>query len=137
LIRRLTPWIPAALWAGVLFFLSSRSWGDAPSRIPVDDSVVHFGLYFVFGVLLALGRRLAVEPPSFFRVFIIGLLYALSDEVHQLFVPGRTFDPMDLLADGLGVLIGLGTVHRWTRPDVPRDRRGRSATDDASSRATA
>jgi hypothetical protein len=134
-IRRLTPWIPAILWAGVLFFLSSRSWGDAPSRIPVDDSVVHLGLYFVFGVLLALGRRLAVDPPSLARVFIIGLLYALSDEVHQLFVPGRTFDPMDLLADGLGVLIGLGTVHRWTRPDVSPEWPRRAPTDDASSRA--
>ena len=132
MIQRIAHWIPAALWAGVLFFLSSRSWGDAASRIPVDDSIVHFLLYFVFGVLLALGRRFAVSPPSLLRVFIIGLLYALSDEVHQLFVPGRTFEPADILADGLGLLIGIGAAHLWFRRNVHPGGPAEARTDGAS-----
>ena len=40
-------------------------------------------------------------PPSF------GLLYALSDEIHQIFSPGRFFDVFDLFMDMMGVLIGM------------------------------
>jgi len=42
-------------------------------------------------------------------VLVLGLteLYALSDEIHQLFVPGRTFQLMDLVLDLLGGVIGL------------------------------
>ena len=42
-------------------------------------------------------------------VLVLGLteLYALSDEIHQLYVPGRTFQLMDLALDLLGGVIGL------------------------------
>jgi len=40
-------------------------------------------------------------PPTF------GLLYALSDEIHQIFSPGRFFDVFDLFMDMMGVLLGL------------------------------
>jgi VanZ family protein len=42
-------------------------------------------------------------------VLVLGIseLYALSDEIHQLFVPGRTFQLMDLALDLLGGVIGL------------------------------
>ncbi|MBU4129066.1 VanZ family protein, partial [bacterium] len=32
------------------------------------------------------------------------ILYALSDEIHQFFVPGREFDLWDLVADSLGIV---------------------------------
>jgi len=36
---------------------------------------------------------------------LYSILFALSDEIHQYFVPGRLSDPMDFVADILGVLI--------------------------------
>ena len=38
----------------------------------------------------------------------ICLAYGFSDEIHQLFVPGRAFEISDLAMDGLGSLIGIG-----------------------------
>ena len=111
MIRRLIPWSPAAFWAAFLFFLSSRTWDRAAAVVPIDDKVVHLLLYAVLGGALALGRRLTPDPPAVWRLLIIGLLYALSDEVHQLFVPGRTSDPLDLLADGVGLVLGCAGVH--------------------------
>ena len=35
------------------------------------------------------------------------MLYAVSDEVHQTFVPGRVADPWDLFCDGLGAAVML------------------------------
>ena len=37
---------------------------------------------------------------------IIAVLYGLSDETHQIFVPGRYFDLADLLADACGIYLG-------------------------------
>ncbi len=47
-----------------------------------------------------------------FRGFILSLvfciLYAISDEVHQLFVPGRGAQVSDVLIDSLGAFLGIG-----------------------------
>lgn len=40
----------------------------------------------------------------------VGLLYALSDEWHQMYVPGRSPDLADWLADAVGLLTGIGTT---------------------------
>jgi len=39
--------------------------------------------------------------------FAIAWLYALSDEIHQIFVPARTFQVLDLFVDGLGAALGV------------------------------
>jgi VanZ family protein len=39
-------------------------------------------------------------------MFIITLLYGIFDEVHQIFIPGRYFDLLDLAADTTGVVCG-------------------------------
>ncbi|NIW80004.1 MAG: VanZ family protein, partial [Calditrichae bacterium] len=38
---------------------------------------------------------------------IIGIVYGISDEYHQSFVPGRFADVVDALADTLGIIIGV------------------------------
>jgi len=40
----------------------------------------------------------------------IGALYGMTDELHQMFVPGRQPDIADWIADILGVAIGYGTA---------------------------
>jgi VanZ family protein len=50
---------------------------------------------------------------------VVALVYALSDEFHQAFVPGRHPDPFDLLWDAAGALIGLG-LWAWLRRSAPR-----------------
>lgn len=39
--------------------------------------------------------------------FVIAWLYGLSDEIHQIFVPARTFQVLDLFVDGLGAALGV------------------------------
>ena len=45
----------------------------------------------------------------------IASLYGLSDEYHQLFVPGRTFDVLDIVADVVGSVVGASAVGAWSR----------------------
>lgn len=77
-----------------------------PIFFPEEDKVAHVALYAIFGVTLAWaarGRRTgsgAWVPPG------IGLLFAVSDEWHQTFVPMRDASMGDLAADTLGLLLG-------------------------------
>ena len=105
MIRHLTTWTPALAWAGVLFYLSSRQIHDAPGLV-VPDEVAHLALYAVLGTTLAWARVRAATPPAHWILLACGLLYALSDEFHQSFVPTRTPAVGDLLADAVG--LGLG-----------------------------
>ncbi|MDK2919766.1 MAG: hypothetical protein PWQ37_2499 [Candidatus Petromonas sp.] len=70
----------------------------------------HFGLYFVLSILVT--NALRVSRIIGFKGYILSLmfciLYAISDEVHQLFVPGRGAQVTDVLIDSFGAFIGIG-----------------------------
>ena len=71
---------------------------------------------FMFGVLALLWMRV-MEGRLHAALIALALtvLYALSDEWHQTFVPGRYADPWDLLCDGLGAVLALSLWLRWRR----------------------
>ena len=125
-------WVLVAAWAVVIFAMSAKSGLelDAGTGIvsmakrwlagvlsdlfgqPVDPSPVgHFLEYLVFGALLvnALRHSLAAGKTAFASVGIAAF-YAVTDEFHQMFVPGRACDPADWLVDvtavALAALIG-------------------------------
>lgn len=52
------------------------------------------------------GLRAFLSEKQLFSV-LLAMLYALSDEIHQIFVPGRTFQVIDLVIDFLGILFGV------------------------------
>ena len=50
---------------------------------------------------------------SVLAAVVISTLYGVSDEYHQMFVPGRTFDALDILADALGAVTGATAARAW------------------------
>jgi len=106
-------WLPPLAWACFLFAGSSSSdpsLGWLAGLFPGADKVIHFGLYAVLGALLCravlLGGRPARRSTAIALAAGLGALYGASDELHQLFVTGRSAELLDLLADGLGSLSG-------------------------------
>ena len=101
--RALTLWLPVVLWAAVIFALSSvpslssglGGWDYALRKC------AHTTEYAVLAYLLA--RALGREAPA----FVAGVLYAVSDELHQSFVRGRHASPVDVAIDSVGLVIGL------------------------------
>ena len=75
-------------------------------------SCAHFIEYVILGVLVS--KSFVITKAGIFKIIGLMLLfcftYALSDEAHQLFVPGRAFQLEDLSLDCLGSLTGLGLV---------------------------
>jgi len=77
-----------------------------------DDLLKHAIVYAIFGFLIA---RALFYQKRFWRLkeyclifaLLFGTLYGISDEFHQYFVPGRTADILDVLADCFGIMIGI------------------------------
>lgn len=73
------------------------------------DKVAHMFLYFGLGVFLHMTFR--SSDNSFMRkyaapfAFVVGILYGISDEIHQSYVPGRSSSIYDLFADSLGIFL--------------------------------
>lgn len=103
-------WVPAAAWAVVLFLLSASPDLAGPSWLAVNDKVGHLCLYMVLGASLSYGRSRSVHRPTHALLIAVGALYAASDEWHQAFVPGRTPDWIDWVADCTGVILGYAVA---------------------------
>ena len=111
--QKVLSWLPAILWAGTLFFLSSQS--SLPSiapAVPDFDKVEHFGVYGLLGILVidAVRRSSTLTLPKAVLVAIlITSAYGASDEFHQRFVPNRSCDVWDWTADTIGGILGVAT----------------------------
>ena len=112
----LRPWIPVVLWAAVIFALSSVP--DLGTGLGTWDLVLrklaHAGEFAVLGALLL--RALGAERTA----LALGIAYAVSDEVHQHFVPGRVGSPIDVLIDSVGVAIGVALWRVRPRGEPPQ-----------------
>jgi len=103
--------LPAVVYAAALYWASSKSRLPLPRwGLGFEDKIVHV---LAFGLLAWLVfRALSLPRPIVSRVVAVAALlcfaYALSDEWHQSYVPGRTFDLWDLCADAAGIALVLG-----------------------------
>lgn len=121
------------LWALVIFILSSEGHNASTSRsdaivlylkqtgtsLPTDvltfltRKAAHTITYFIFGILAYNTLRHYKLPTR--RTILIGIAivlgYALSDEFHQLFVPGRSGELRDVLIDTTAGTIGVALAY--------------------------
>ena len=105
--------VATLLYCGAIFALSSQSqppagdWSflDLPGMDKVAHGILYAGLAGVVSVGLWRSNETVRAPVHFWIPVLFALLYGLSDEVHQNYVPERSFDWMDLLADGVGATI--------------------------------
>jgi VanZ family protein len=104
-------WLPVVVWAAVIFAFSSvPSLGtDLGTWDTVLRKLAHLAEYAVLGALLARATRRAGTAVA------LAALYAVTDEVHQLFVEGRHGSPLDVGIDTLGAIAGILAWQRLTR----------------------
>ena len=99
----------AIAWAGLIFYLSSLPSIDTPSLFPGQDKLFHMIAFGVLGFFLMGGMKTTsngYRTRQVWLVVVLVVLYGLLDEFHQYFVPGRTMDIYDALADAAGALLG-------------------------------
>jgi len=104
-------WLPVIVYAAAIFIVSSTSEPlKGVELFPYADKLLHIIEYAIFGFLMvrALCSLKSNKSVMFLRVaaVVIVVLYGLTDEIHQYFVPQRDMDIFDLFSDGLGAFIG-------------------------------
>ncbi len=112
-------WLPALLWALLIFFQSANP--SPPGAGLAPDYLLHFAAFGILGSFLALGFAGGIKglySGSFNRLqavfsVMLALLYGLTDEFHQSFVPGRNPSWTDVAADFLGALVFVTVLLIW------------------------
>lgn len=75
----------------------------------------HFFIYLILGILVDNGLR-SRGRMGYKRIglaIIICTIYAISDEIHQLFIPGRAGQVKDVFIDSMGALAGICLRFKW------------------------
>ena len=141
-------WILIAFWCGMIFFQSSKPATESHKQslfivvavnhwvtalvgkevVVLTDArirmLAHFIEYMIFGILLFNGFSSGKSLRRTFLLFLaVGITWAVSDEIHQFFVPGRTMRLIDVMTDTAGILCGAGLMscrRPWCSPWWPR-----------------
>ena len=108
-------WLPPLAWMGVIFFLSAQP--DLPG-LPgslLDTLLKKSGHFVVYAVLAflwyrALSRGGMADRAVLGLVFAIAVIYGMSDEFHQSFIPGRHPGLSDVLIDAMGAATAIGVI---------------------------
>jgi VanZ family protein len=152
-------WVPVFLWASLIFFFSTERFSSSNTsqiigplvqwllpNVPLEyQNAIHFFFrklahwteYFVLAVLLFrafLGENLtAWDRRSVLWTLGLLLLYAFSDELHQLWVPNRSAHLGDSLLDFFGGTCGVlwKCVHDRDKPSLAARPGGRDEADES------
>lgn len=110
--RRIAPIVVALalLYWGLLFTATHLPGGNSLRLFPGIDKVLHATAYGMLAILLllAISIRVRVGLLATLSVIAICATYGILDELSQQFVPRRTADFYDWIADVTGSLIGCG-----------------------------
>jgi VanZ family protein len=104
-------WLPVLAWAGLVFAFSSVP--DLGTGLGGWDLVLRKIAHAVEFAIL--GTLLARATGTAWLALALGTLYAVSDEVHQAFVPGRVGSAVDVAIDAVGVACGVVFWQRVAR----------------------
>ena len=117
-------WLPLILYCLAIYIQSGR---PSPKSIPdvrFLDKILHFCAYGVLGILFFRAyNTLALKSDKNLLILISiasAILYGISDEIHQYFVPFRQADIMDVIANSIGSICSVCSFHFWkTRQRSP------------------
>lgn len=120
-MKNLSKWLPVFLWAGVIFVLSSISQVKASEFLTWDfiaKKIAHLSEYSILFTLL-----FRATNNNYTGSFLLTMLYAVSDEVHQGFVPGRNAAIYDLGFDFAGA--GIASYLIWKYKQLLKNKRAK------------
>lgn len=109
-------WAPAVAWALTLFLLSAQPQLPHPPAGFTDkhSHAVAYGLLALASLHgLVQGQWRRVDARAATLAVLLAVAYGVSDEWHQSFVPGRSSDLADVLADALGAATAAGLAWAW------------------------
>lgn len=121
------------IWMGVVFWFSAENALESKDtsgfvmqkilsvlNMEIEDkemlegylrTFAHFVLYLLGGLIACILVIVCNVKHKILSTSMFGLLYAIGDEIHQIFVPGRSFEVKDIIVDFSGFLLGVLVVY--------------------------
>jgi len=141
--RSAAAWAVLVAYSALIFFASSGATGPELPSVPGVDKVLHCGAYFVWATLCLIALGVTGWPRSrdlrAIAAILLTIAYGASDEIHQSFVPGRSADGWDLVADASGAVLavlleplGQRLWARWRSPGGAPPETGKKAANSSS-----
>jgi len=123
--KQLKLWLPPIGYALLIFALSSIKSASFPTvGFKLADKFIHLGEYGLFAFILTRFLvQLGWKNPYIWAV-LIASFYGITDEIHQFYVPGRTMEVYDWMADTLGGLAGSQLYRMWAKKFSARPKAG-------------
>lgn len=107
--------IPIIFYALLVIYLSDQS--QIPyiiKQFEIKDKILHFFGYLYFYLLLKVPIYINLRDKKYFTFYkislitiLLSMIFAITDEIHQGFTPGRDADIFDLIADFAGLIIAF------------------------------
>lgn len=100
-------------WAAAIFILSSQAGDALPPLLSGQDKLLHALVFGVLGVLVLGSMKTSSRGYTPGQAWIAVSLvtgYGILDEFHQRYVPGRSAELLDVAADAVGGIIGVGIL---------------------------
>ena len=129
-LQKFLAWLALLVWMGVIFYFSHQS-GDASMQLSdgILDSfkslfqnflnyhtlsyivrkIAHFTEYFILGLLIyhLVKQYRVISKTEIIWMILFCLIYAMSDEFHQVFIGGRSPKVFDVIIDSLGSSLSI------------------------------
>ena len=129
-LQKFLAWLALLVWMGVIFYFSHQS-GDTSMQLSdgILDSfkslfqnflnyhtlsyivrkIAHFTEYFILGLLIyhLVKQYRVISKTEIIWMILFCLIYAMSDEFHQVFIGGRSPKVFDVIIDSLGSSLSI------------------------------
>lgn len=113
--RLISLWFPVLLQMSLIFYFSAQPKGSPVlESFPVPAGVGHligYGLLTFLFYRAFNGGLAGWSVAAARKTFVFALIYAISDEFHQSFVPGREAAVSDVMIDTAGILLALFLIY--------------------------
>ena len=109
--KKLTYWLPVILWMGIIYTLSSYHAVKSNDSYWLDFSFKKFAHMVEYGILWFLNYRALRHTTGWSKNrcrwigILITVMYAVTDEYHQTWVPSREGRPRDVMIDTIGASV--------------------------------
>lgn len=126
-------YLPLVVYWLILFIATSIPVDFIPA-VGVSDKFNHFFAYMVLSVLLYFTfsfqtRSEILKKHPAIMTTLVGSLYGIVDELHQMLIPGRSAELLDWIADFLGTLTGMLLARllyqKFNSMDIPKRSSGK------------
>lgn len=129
-LQKFLAWLALLVWLGVIFYFSHQS-GDASMQLSdgfldsfeslfqnfldyhtlsyIIRKIAHFTEYFILGLLIyhLVKQYRVISKTEIIWMILFCVIYAMSDEFHQVFIGGRSPKVFDVIIDSLGSSLSI------------------------------